>query len=426
MTLPVILSILSTLFFGMLAILYAWREERNNRLLSELQKKQLINQTADTQSREKSEMAENAKITALMESITDPVFIVDFQNQLVAINTPAKNVLHINHEHPTLMDVLSSLPNTYNFGGKIQTAITHNTPIEETELVSDDTTFQVIITPVVDTNSTSSYKVIGASVLLHAKTQEKSVERMKEDFTNIIVHELRSPLTSIKASTQLLLDGNDMFQADERLRLIKIIHEQSQKLLTEVSSILDAAKLEAGLFTIEKVPADIRKVIEAKLEAFRQLAENKHITLSAQFPSHLSPISFDLRYIGQVITQLLSNSVKFTTDDGSIIVSVKQNPDELTIAVSDTGIGIAKDKQAKLFSKFSQIAKPSANVGTGIGLYLVKGIVEAHGGNINVISEETRGTTVSFTLPMEETDKLLSNTSQIKEMISHTSMQIPN
>jgi signal transduction histidine kinase len=341
---------------------------------------------------------EKGKLTSLISSLEDGVFMVDINSQITVMNKTAKEFLKLEKDNPTIIDVLSGLPNSYNFGDKIEKAIALNQKIEEENIQHEDKTLNITITPVLDSFDAPQPKVIGASFLIHDITLEKSLSKMKEDFTNIIVHELRSPLTSIKASTEMLTTQTNLTD-EERTRLISIISSQTGKMLDEVSMILDAAKLDTGLFTVQKTNGDLKKIIEDAVESFRTLAQNKFINITTHIDPLIPQTSFDSYNIRRVLNNLISNSLKFSSSGGSIVLRAWQIPEKIVVSVSDTGSGIPKDKQHLLFSKFTQIRNANATVGTGLGLYIAKGIVEAHGGTISLESEPNKGTTITFTIP---------------------------
>lgn len=348
-------------------------------------------------------IVEKGKLSGMISSLADGAFMVDKDSNLTVINDAGKHLLNIQKNQPTILDVLSSLPNSYDFNGKIQRVINESTSIIEKSVTIDDKIIDVYITPVLDENHGNEEMVLGASVVLHDVTVQKSVDQMKEDFTNIMVHELRSPLTSIKASTQLLTSDVKLTD-EEKNKLLKLISEQANRLLDEVSAILDAAKLQAGLFTVQKIPADLKKIVEEKAAAFSAQAQQKLIKLDVSVDLDIPTFNFDAHHIGQVVTNLLSNSFKFTPSGGTIrVIAKREGNADVKVSVSDTGMGIPKDKQHLLFSKFSQVSTPSPQVGTGLGLYIVKGVIEAHGGTIGIESEEEKGTTISFTLPIQGT-----------------------
>ncbi|MBI3092898.1 MAG: GAF domain-containing protein [Candidatus Levybacteria bacterium] len=350
---------------------------------------------------------EKGKLMGAIQSLADGVFMVDVNSQLLIINQATKTFLGIEKGEPTTLDVLSALSGSYNISAKIAEVISQRKEISEKEVALKDRTVQLFITPVIDTTAD---KVIGASVLLHDISLEKRLAQLKEEFTNMVVHELRAPLTSIKGASELLMEPEN---ATDQAKLLAIIHDQSKKLLEQVSSLLDAAKLEAGKFTIQKSSTDLKELIAEKVESFMPLAKTKGVELIGKIDEDLPNTGIDAVRIGQVLNNLLSNSLKFTPEGGRITVKVSQVPQGetrdirgtldtrdtlITVSVSDTGLGIPKEKQGELFSKFSQIAHKEEG-STGLGLYISKGIVEAHGGAIWLKSEVDRGTTVSFTLP---------------------------
>lgn len=363
---------------------------------------QIINQASSALSKLTNVLTtEKGKLMAMIGSLADGVFMVDVNSQVLVINETAKTFLKIQKENPTILDIVGSMSGVYDFAGKIQKSLTQNLKIEEKEVSLGDKTVQLFITPV-----SNERGVIGASILLHDITLEKKLTKMKEDFTNIIVHELRAPLVAIKGASELIIESRDKLEDKQQEKLIGVIEEQSKKLLDEVASILDTAKLEAGQFSIHKELSDLKKTISDGIQAFVPSAATKNIEIVTELSETLPQIPFDKSRISQVLNNLLSNSLKFTPEGGKITVSASKDDDYIIISVSDTGIGIPKEKQANLFSKFSQVytSQPSdlkhLTLGSGLGLYITKAIVEAHGGRIFLKSEVGQGTTISFTLPI--------------------------
>lgn len=347
---------------------------------------------------------EEGKLTSLITSLEDGVFMVDVNSQITVINKTAKDFLAPQKDKPTITDILGSLPNSYNFSDKIKKVITLNQKIEEKGIRygDDKTILNITITPVLDALTEEEPKVIGASFLIRDVTLEKSLSKMKDDFTHIIVHELRSPLTSIKASTEMLTGQNNLTEEDKK-RLIDIIGNQTIEMLDEVATILDAAKLETGVFTVQKTSGDFKKTIEDTIESFRIVARNKNINLVNHIDPFLPQAQFDYYHMRRVINNLLSNSFKFTPESGTITIRTWSESEKIYVSVSDTGSGITKDKQHLLFSKFTQINNAKGVVGTGLGLYISKGIIEAHGGTIWLESEPNKSTTVTFNIPADMT-----------------------
>lgn len=379
---------------------------------------QMANQTSSALSKLTSVIqAEENKLIAMIGSIADGIFTVDRSMKLTLINDTAKQLLSITSPNPTIFEVISALSRKYDFGKKLQEAIMQNHKTEEREMELGDKVIQIVITPVVSTAPTQSGEqdVLGAAVTLHDITLEKTLAKLKEEFTSAVVHELRSPLTAIKAGSELIMSQKDKIDAAQEEKMLGIINKQSERMLHDINSLLDATKLESGRFTLSAKPSSIQEVIEETAGLFDSEAKNKHIGISIDIEKDLPLGMFDGTRIAQVLNDLISNSLKFTPENGTITIKAhtystdylpktQTNPGIL-ISVADSGIGIPKEKQAMLFQKFSQVenAQELHNaVGTGLGLYISKGIVEAHGGSIFLQSTPGKGTTVSFTLPIAQ------------------------
>lgn len=345
---------------------------------------------------------EESKLTSMIGSLVDGVFMVDSKKRLLIINAAARKFLNIQRENVTILDILNEMSGKYDLLGKINESISSKKAIEEKEVVIGENTFQIFLTPVFNSKEQETQHVIGTSILMHDITIEKNLSKIKEDFTNMMVHELRSPLTAIKDSSELMLEEKKL-KAQERKQLLGIIDSQTKILLNQIGSILDAAKIEAGRFTIQKYPNDLNELINDVIDAFAPQAIKKNIKVTSYVPNALPQINFDKIRINQVLNNLVSNSLKFTPPNGKITVFGEINHDCVTVSVSDTGMGIPEEDQKDLFSKFYQIRKTPhelAKKGTGLGLYIVKGVVEAHGGQVLVKSNIGQGTTISFTLPL--------------------------
>jgi len=366
------------------------------------------------------EVIENEKrrLSSLITSLRDGIIMIDENDVIQVINNNAKDILRLHKESPSLFEVMQELANSLPIDDKIQQAKRDNKTLHEPEVTIGDKTVQIDITPVVanfmDERTKQEYvKVIGVSLVFHDITVEKSLNQLKEDFTNEVVHELRSPLTAIKGSAMLI--AADKTLPEEQAKFIDIIIHQSERMLNDINSLLDAAKIETGKFSVLQKDVDVKKLVDESVTLFGTTATTKKIHLSAQIDDRLPQGFIDSNRIGQVINNLISNALKFTPENGSITVravyhrnqslpTTKTNPG-IMVSVSDTGIGIPPEQQGVLFSKFGQVKNKKLSpkeAGTGLGLYVSKGIVEAHGGSIFLESEEGKGTTISFTIPLAQ------------------------
>lgn len=227
------------------------------------------------------------------------------------------------------------------------------------------------------------------------------LDRMKTDFYASMSHELRTPLTSIKEGTGLLLDGVGGETTEKQRKLLSILAEESNRLIGLVNSLLDLAKMEAGMMTYNFEKTSLAPLIKKAVGEITPLVEAKGIRLETQIPDELPAVKLDPERILQVLRNLIGNAVKFTPKSGQVKVSARSVNGILEVAVKDTGPGIAQEGLATIFDKFRQGSSngaASAN-GTGLGLAIAKHIVTFHGGKIWAENHPEQGSSFIFVLP---------------------------
>lgn len=345
---------------------------------------------------------EKGKLTSLISSLSDGVFMMDNEKKILIINDSAKRFLGLMSKEPSFFDIVKAFPKEYDVASNIEKVSLNKLPTQAVETTLGNKFFQTFITPVVSDGNT-----IGVSFLLHDITLEKNLGRIKEDFTNMMVHELRAPLSAVKDSSELILENKNLNE-EEREKLLSVINSQSKVLLEQIADLLDAAKIESGMLMVNKKPDDLGKAVAQTVKTFSAVAEKKRITLSFQ-TLPIPPVLFDRTRLTQVLNNLISNSLKFTPSGGQVKVEAGTSGNFAKVSVSDTGIGISPEKQKEVFNKFYQVKPGDHTEGSGLGLYVTKGIVEAHNGRVELESEEGKGTTVSFTLPLNLSKPLSPN-----------------
>ncbi len=231
------------------------------------------------------------------------------------------------------------------------------------------------------------------------KLQE--IDRMKADFFASMSHELRTPLTSIKEGTGLLLEGVGGETTEKQRKLLGILAEESNRLISVVNSLLDLSKMEAGMMVYELEVAHIESLIKRAVAEITPLVEAKKITLEHSMGPELPPLRIDGERILQVLRNLLGNAVKFTPHGGRVRIAAASAHGKVQVSVKDSGPGIPAENLASIFEKFNQGNRPSpyARQGTGLGLAIAKTIITSHNGKIWAESEPGSGSTFIFTLP---------------------------
>ena len=237
-----------------------------------------------------------------------------------------------------------------------------------------------------------------------AQTAEAS-NRVKSEFLANMSHELRTPLNAIIGFSDILKQKMFGPLSARYEEYADLIHESGQHLLNLISDILDVAKIEAGKFTLDLQTIDLAETVATCLQMMKRRAQEREITLAARLPDSCPSFVADPRALKQVLLNLLSNAVKFTPPGGAIDLTAQiVDGARIRIAVRDNGIGIPKDALARIGQAFEQASNDpmSAREGTGLGLALVRALVDRHGGTLRIDSVEKKGTTVTIELPLAQ------------------------
>ncbi len=229
----------------------------------------------------------------------------------------------------------------------------------------------------------------------------KSMDRMKSDFFSMMSHELRTPLTSINVGTDMLLHGSGGEITKEQKDILDIIARESQRLIGMVNSILDLAKMEAGMMVFHFNPTDMMPLIHQAIAEIKPLAMGKEIRLQMENPQSLPMIKMDRERMLQVLRNFIGNAIKFTARGGQITVSAVPKEGILEVCVKDTGPGIPKENLTIIFEKFQHAPLQRSNSmrGSGLGLAIAKHIITAHGGKVWAESGPGQGSSFFFVLP---------------------------
>jgi signal transduction histidine kinase/CheY-like chemotaxis protein len=226
-------------------------------------------------------------------------------------------------------------------------------------------------------------------------------EAVKADFMSMIVHDLRSPLAGILAGSDILKGGMAGEMTEDQKQVVEILSSSSRRLMTLVNEVLDMSRIEAGRLTLHRGEARPEAMVRRAVDESRFLAVEKQQALDAAVPEGLAVLHVDQEKVEQVLINLVTNAVKFTPVGGKVHVSAEAVRNGVRFTVSDTGPGLSPEEQRHLFEKYSELAgrKKTELKGTGLGLFICKSVVEAHGGTIGVDSAQGKGSVFHFTLP---------------------------
>lgn len=378
---------------------------------------------------------EERKLNAMVESLGDGVVMTDEDYRVVVVNPAILQAVGISKDKKdiTIFDFIDHLGGIFDIRGRLEESVKMDKVLIEKEVLLGERFFQIFISPV--KNSVSAVdveKILGGVVIFHDITSEKQAQRMREDFTSMMVHELRSPLDGIKKMAEVLKSKTVASNKKTIMEYMPLIYDASGRMLELVNDLLDVAKLESGKFEVYKEPVDVRELIKSRHDFFKLSAKDSGLELATKISDNVpATINLDSRRISQVMNNFVSNALKFTKAGGKVLIQaflhtvgkeieaeakeagvmwyesetdkkLQDLPTSLVLAVADSGHGLDKDDIKKLFSKFTQFGAAMKNEkkGTGLGLVVAKGIIEAHGGAIGVTSEKDVGSTFYGTVPL--------------------------
>jgi len=250
---------------------------------------------------------------------------------------------------------------------------------------------------------TEEKEEMGTLIILHDITKEKTIERIKTEFVSLAAHQLRTPLSAIKWTLRMLLDGDLGKLSPEQRDFLEKTYKSNERMIFLINDLLNVTRIEEGRYIYQLLFCDFLEIIHSVINFYHGELERKNIKLEIQEPGEKPPrILVDEEKIKLVIENLIDNAIRYTFPGGKIIISIELLDEEIEFKIQDTGMGIPKSEQPRVFTKFFRGADAikMETEGSGLGLFVTKNIVEAHGGRIWFQSEEGKGATFYFTLPL--------------------------
>ncbi len=374
----------------------------------ENKQKAILNVLEDVEEEKKISQREKKKIETIVNSIGDGVFVVDNDYKILLVNGVTEEISGYSRDEMVGKDYREHLNFRFEDNDKVNdkfvlSAISEGKVQEmanHTLLVSKDGKR----TPVADSAAPlkDGKDVIGCVVVFRDVTHEREIEQMKTDFISVASHELRTPMTAIKGFLDMIINGDvGKVPNKEMAEYLDLAYEGNDRLIRLVNDMLNASRIEAGRmrFTLEDVNLD--EMISRQMKDFETLAKDRKLKISYK-GKKVSKVVVAKDKLMIVVNNLVGNAIKYT-EKGSVTVSLSEKDEKIKISVVDTGPGIGKEDQDKLFKKFSQVdaSIDRSSKGTGLGLYITKMIVDKLGGEIGLESEVGKGSTFYVTIPVK-------------------------
>jgi len=377
-------------------------------------KRTMMNVMEDLEESKRSIESEKTKSESILTSVGEGVMAIDRDRKIILFNKRAGELLGF-----AAKDVV---------GKKLETVLTFKysgqspLSIKETPMIQAMTSGKPVTVPTsaelnmvtksgreLAINSTAAPlidlngQVIGGVSVFQDVTKEREVDRMKSEFVSVASHQLRTPLSASKWFLELLLTDDKSNLTDEQAEFIRNVAESNERMISLVNDLLNVSRLESGSIGVTPEPTDLGELINDILTEIKPGISERKQKLVIEAPSPALPkIKIDPKLVRQVIENMLANANKYTPEKGTVTIRWAKRDQDVLIEVIDTGVGIPAGQQHRVFNKFFRADNviQMQTEGTGLGLYVAREIVTASGGRIWFTSEEGKGTTFSFTLPL--------------------------
>jgi PAS domain S-box-containing protein len=354
---------------------------------------------------------EKAKSDALIQAIGDGVMVINKYSKIIYINEAGqkmmgyplnkiigKNCAQICSHHPGIRPNTSKDQCPTELARKLHKNITKTLKDNYYYTRADGSHFPVYIS----TNPIyADGKDDGGILIFRDISEEKDIDRMKSEFISLSSHQLRTPITGINWLTEALLENGTKNLSPDQRKMIEDIHTSNHHMISLVNLLLTVARLDMGTFPVEPRMVDIENICKSTLKELESKIQAKNIKIETSCPIGLKKYKADPRIMEIIFQNLLSNAVKYTKDNSTIIINGRLTKNELIISVTDSGIGIPKEEQSKIFNRLfrAENAQATDTGGVGLGLYITKSVVEAVGGRLWFKSKINVGTTFFVALP---------------------------
>jgi len=357
--------------------------------------------------KERKAFETNSRLATIVRDTDDAIFSKSLDGVILSWNSGAANMYGYSEEEAVgknVQDLIVPEEKLHEVEDILE-RIRHGERVERYESVRkrrDGSVFEIEMT--VSPLHNSQGVIVGASIIARDITKVKEVDRAKTEFVSLASHQLRTPLSAINWYTEMLLAGDAGKITKTQKEYLEEVSHGSKRMAELVGALLNVSRIEMGTFAVEPELTDIVALANDVLDELKLKMTEKHLHIETKFANNFQKVSVDPNLTRIVFQNLLTNAVKYTPEEGKVSVSVDllSEGNLFSIVVSDTGYGIPKNEQSQIFTKLFRATniREKETDGTGLGLYIIKSIVEHSGGTVNFVSEEGKGTTFTITLPI--------------------------
>ncbi|WP_449538260.1 cell wall metabolism sensor histidine kinase WalK [Ferdinandcohnia sp. Marseille-Q9671] len=340
---------------------------------------------------------ERRKLASVLAHMTDGVIATDKKGRIILMNGPAVKMLDVSRETALDQSIVSvlGLDEQYTFE-----ELVHDI---DTEILDFSThKKQYIIKVSFSVIKKESGFINGLIAVLYDVTEQEKIESERREFVANVSHELRTPLTTMRSYLEALADGA---WKDEKIapQFLDVTQTETERMIRLVNDLLQLSKLDSKDYRFSKDIINFTSYFHRIIDRF-EMTKKQHVTFVRKLVDKPLYVEMDQDKITQVLDNIISNALKYSPEGGTVTFQVKESKDEIEVSVRDQGVGIPKENIERIFDRFYRVDKARTRKlgGTGLGLAIAKEMVEAHGGKIWAESEEGVGTTVFFTLPIDE------------------------
>lgn len=343
---------------------------------------------------------ERRKLSSVLSYMTDGVIATDRKGRVILINEPAAEMLNVSRETVLSQPIISllGLSDTNTFEDLLE---------EKDSLILDYSTKKehYILRANFSVIQKETGFVNGLIAVLHDITDQEKIDAERREFVANVSHELRTPLTTMRSYLEALADGA---WKDEEIapNFLEVTRTETERMIRLVNDLLQLSKMDSTDYRLSKEWVNFVDFFDRIIDRF-EMSKEQNVSFQRLLPTHAIFVEIDEDKMTQVLYNIISNALKYSPEGGQVTFSIKEEEEKIVVSISDEGMGIPKENISKIFDRFYRVDKARTRKlgGTGLGLAIAKEMVNVHGGMIWAVSEEGKGTEISFSLPYEQSEE---------------------